>query len=116
MAYPTGVKLGGRRAGVPNKDRTEIVTMLREAAKKLTGKGDYDPLTALLELALDKTNDLKGIDRVRCHEALAEYSHSKRKAIEVTGHLTGEQTVNVYKWADDEETIDRQIALMSPDE
>jgi hypothetical protein len=106
---PLGLpKTGGRKAGTPNRDASEL-------RSKLEAIG-CDPLVELGKIAMDEKNSID--IRVRCNSELATYLYSKRKPTEVSSdHTTdsSDQTTAIYvstKLDEDEagnsgETVDR---------
>jgi hypothetical protein len=76
-----GVKTGGRKAGVPNKDKRGLIARL--AAKF----PEYDPVIHLAEIANDPEADLQM--RFNASKEVAKYRHPQRKAVEHTGNEGG---------------------------
>src|ERR1700688_4370068 len=85
--------LVGRSPGRPNKARAVILTMLQSQAKRLAGEEDYDPLRSILQIITDPTHPMTNRERVWGHAIISEYTHGKRKAIEVTD-MTASQALN----------------------
>jgi hypothetical protein len=74
VSRPRGLpKTGGRVSGTPNRKTCELVEKLQRLG--------CDPIAGLAQIALapETTPELK----VRCYAELAQYVHSKRKAVEL---------------------------------
>ena len=82
MAQAKRPKTGGRKAGVPNKDKAKILAMIEATGCK-------HPIIGLAEvaMALHAQGELK--DAAGAYKELAQYVTPKRKAIEVTGEDGG---------------------------
>jgi len=75
---PNHEKAGGRKRGTQNK-RT-VGKLLKIDA--YCAKRKYDPLCALVDIAVDPAIDLS--IRLSCHKELAQYIYAKRKAVELS--------------------------------
>lgn len=89
----------GRPKGALNKDRDELMALVKQAVKAVYNL-DYDPV---ISMAL-RANDPKISETVRqrADEEVASYTHSKRKAIEITGNMNT-NTMVVFGWLDPDE-------------
>ena len=65
------------RAGSPNKNKQALLKMLELRYP------DYHPVIELVEIAMDKENDIN--TRLNANKEVAQYIVPKLKAIEVTG-------------------------------
>ena len=74
-----GERRGGRKKGIPNKDKRELIDMIQE---RFPG---YHPVLAMAEIANDLDNDKKL--RFDATKEVAQYVVPKRKAVEVSGNL-----------------------------
>lgn len=91
---PGTPKTGGRQKGSLNKDKAEV-------AEKLAALG-CDPIEGMATIAMDPQSpvDLRG----RMFSELAQYVHSKLRAVEVTGAGGGALQVQVLKFTDADPT------------
>jgi hypothetical protein len=71
-----GVKTGGRKAGTPNKEKRELISLLKERYP------DYHPVVAMAEIANDDTEDTSL--RFQAHKEVAQYVEPKRKSVELS--------------------------------
>jgi len=78
MVFKPGHKsLGGRKKGVPNKNKQELLERVKE---KYPG---YCPIEAMCEIALNNGNDVS--IRLQASKEVASYIYPKLKSIEHTG-------------------------------
>jgi hypothetical protein len=82
-----GFKTGGRQDGAPNRSRGA----LRE--RLASNFPDYDPLIALVEIALDVTNELSL--QIDCHPAIAVYVYPKVRASALIEQLDSNIEINI---------------------
>lgn len=73
----------GRRKGVPNRNKAELAERVKAKIQERFGIEDYDPVTAMAEIANDPEADVAL--RMRAHAEVAQYLAPKRRAIEHTG-------------------------------
>lgn len=66
-----------REAGIPNKNKQALLKMLELRYP------DYHPVCELVDIALDKDNDVS--TRLQANKEVAGYIVPKLKAIELTG-------------------------------
>lgn len=76
MAGPGKPKTGGRKAGTPNKDKAELLTLIRDHI----GQPDFHPVLAMAEMAVDKEQPLE--TRTAMLKEVSQYVAPKLKAIE----------------------------------
>lgn len=69
-------KLGGRKAGTPNKISLDVRAKLSEMG--------CDPIEGLARVGMATEKDSPAI-AARCYGELANYVHAKRRAVELTG-------------------------------
>jgi hypothetical protein len=69
-----GIKTGGRKEGTPNKDRKELIEMLRDKYP------DYHPVIALAEIAHTSKSEVL---RYKAHREVAKYICPQLRSIEV---------------------------------
>lgn len=75
MAKPLGSKkMGGRKAGTPNKDKKELLDRLKEKFP------NYCPIEAMCIVGQDVTE--KQELRMAAHKEVAQYIYPKLKSIE----------------------------------
>lgn len=109
-----GVRNGGRQKGTPNKDKNELVEMLKRECKNyrdplaiLMDGACGEPVTVTIYVPAEKDADGRKIGEGRyeprlvypdldqqhaCAKEVSQYIHAKRKAVEVTGEIeTGAQ-------------------------
>jgi len=75
-------KAGGRRKGTPNKDKAELLVLIR-AARGVPN--NYHPVTHLAQIANDKTTTMQ--IRQRAAIEVAQYISPRLKAIEHSGEI-----------------------------
>ena len=75
---PEHKKTGGRKRGVPNKRTIAKILGIEEYCRKKK----YDPLHAMIDIALDANTD--PAIRLSCHKEVAQYIYAKRKAVELS--------------------------------
>ena len=80
---PEHKKTGGRKRGVPNKRTTAKLLGIEEYCRQKK----YDPLHAMIDIALDANTD--PAIRLSCHKEVAQYIYAKRKAVELSGKDSG---------------------------
>ena len=104
------IKKAGRKPGVPNKDKAELMARIQETVERETGLSNWDPV---LQMAIYAAEQQKIFDQVRkgdmgiknmrlldqsgaitCAKEVAQYVHAKRKAIEISGN---DQSPVVFK-------------------
>ena len=76
----------GSRLGSPNKRTAELNELLQAHVETKHGIKDYDPIIALVDIALDANTPL-GM-KVECHARIIPYIHAQRKQIDVTGSIS----------------------------
>jgi len=87
MAFEPGHKsVGGRKKGVPNKNKQELLERVKEKYP------DYCPIEAMCKIAIDKKNEVTV--RLQASKEVASYIYPKLKSVEHTGGT--ENTLNVY--------------------
>ena len=67
----------GREAGVPNKSKQTLIKLLEARYP------DYNPVYEMVDIALDKENDVN--TRLAANDKVAGYLIPKLKAVELTG-------------------------------
>lgn len=78
-----GKKTGGRVAGTPNKDKAELLQLIRDHV----GNQDFHPVLAMAEIA---TDDTYGIEtRTTMLKEVSQYVAPKLKAIEHSADADG---------------------------
>lgn len=82
-------KTGGRRAGTPNKDKGELLALIRTHV----GDQDFHPVLAMADIAtaiLDDGSPKYGIEvRTSMLKEVSQYVAPKLKAIEHTADIDG---------------------------
>ena len=79
-------KTGGRKAGMPNKDKLSLREMIADKFP------DYNPILALVAIALDNKNEeITYETRVTCHKEVAKYCYPMLRPVDAKG-LSAEQT------------------------
>jgi hypothetical protein len=73
-----GKKTGGRTAGTPNKDKEELLELIREAV----GNPDYHPVVEMAKVATSTDSGIAEELKFQANKEVAQYIASKRKAIE----------------------------------
>jgi hypothetical protein len=87
QSFGRGMGTGaGRQKGTLNKDKTLLIPLLQEEVEKRTGVKNFDAVVELAVMAMSKSTDIK--IRMQCLSDVAQYTHPKRKAIEMSGNLT----------------------------
>ena len=66
------------RKGIPNKRTEEYRALIREFAAKY----DYDPVKAMIMMALSKSKRITPELKFKCHAEVAQYFASKLKSID----------------------------------
>lgn len=72
-------KTGGRKPGVPNKDKLELRQLVQKRYP------NYNPILALIEISLSKDEEVTYDNKIACHKEVAQYMFSKLRTIEVKG-------------------------------
>ncbi len=69
---------GGRAKGTPNKKTLEY----REKIQKYARSKHYDPIIAMIRMAISRSKLITPELRLRCHEIVAKYMASQLKPID----------------------------------
>ena len=87
-----GKKTGGRKKGVPNKPKQELLERIRKELGE-----EFDPVFAMADMGKREYDRVKAEDpeadkefALSCFREVSQYVHAKRKAMEVSGGESGE--------------------------
>jgi hypothetical protein len=83
-----GERRGGRKKGVPNKDKTALQIEISAHLEKIGLDPDFNPVVFMAELAANPLNETDL--RFQAAKEMSPYLFSKRKAIEHSGTVAVE--------------------------